>query len=163
MAPPTDAELLNAGLGFHFTGDVVPMSPKLPSIVADELQAQVDAYKSGVTPRRAHMQVPDEVIVAVEMARAAERHRQTPRSQHQAHSLTYTGTKPSPLTVSVPRESEESRMPPTAHKIPPSSNINSNSVNKYSMGSSIPAGVKWRYVDVLGQTDNSTFQGKSSV
>jgi hypothetical protein len=74
-APPTDSELMQRGLGFH---------PVPPAIVAEELNAQVVALRTGMTPRRTvPLKPPDDVRVLVASARAeAERIRNTPRSSH---------------------------------------------------------------------------------
>ena len=83
------------------------------------------------------------------MARAAERHRRTPNRPSPA-SLRATSlsspnlSKPPPITTGSSSSSSSS-----SYLKPP---INTKSTsNGYSMGSSLPSGVSWRYVDVLNQ------------
>lgn len=72
-APPTDGELFQLGLGFH------PAKP--PAFISDELYAQVEAIKVGITPRR-HIAPPVDVQLVVNHMKAeADRIRNTPRGQ----------------------------------------------------------------------------------
>ena len=127
-APPTDGELRTRGLGFHpppsrnMLEESFPSSPKPPAFVARDMEEYV--VRTGTTPRRGQSTVPppDEVLVAVEMSRAAERHRRTP--QH---------SKPlAPIVADT--------QPYVLQEPPP--------INGYSMGT-MPQGSRWRYVDIL--------------
>ena len=60
-APPTDAVLHQAGLGFQ----------QLPDAVQREVSVQVEMYKTGQTPRRAALRPPKDVMRAVELSRSA--------------------------------------------------------------------------------------------
>lgn len=116
------------------------MSPKPPAIVAEELNAHMEAYKAGITPRRTHVAAPDEVRVAVEMARAAERHRNTPKSQRLKQDPSPRRQRPAPLVLPGKDLQPSSTQPPVNY--PPS-------YNSYSVGNTLPTGVSWRYVDIL--------------
>ena len=108
-----------------------------------------------MTPRgRAPPTAPDEVVVAVEMARAAERHRRTPRSDRRAavqeardkirasSGGISDAKRPAPLSLPGHDDAGAMRAAVTG---------DSTKRNGYSMGSSLPSGVSWRYVDVLGE------------
>jgi len=142
--PPTDSELLHKGLGFQFDKGTVPQSPRPPSIVEDDLRAHEEAYRSGSTPRRNRPpSAPDEVVVAVEMARAAERHRRTPKqnkhgsavSNRVANNLHNNVKKPAPLNLGASV---------------------ANGSNGYSMvkNGAVPTTVTSRYVDILNDPNN---------
>jgi hypothetical protein len=136
--PPTDSELLHKGLGFQFDKGTVPQSPRPPSIVEDDLRAHEEAYRSGSTPRRSRPPTaPDEVVVAVEMARAAERHRRTPKSSNRH------GTAVS------------NRLASNNVKKPAPLNLGMGS-NGYSMvkNGTLPTSVTSRYVDILNDPNN---------
>lgn len=79
VAPPTDAILKTAGLGFH----------PPPSIVSEEIHQHMESIRTGQTPRRHQPRPPSEVLVAVEMARSADR-----RSRQSNASSPETGTVP---------------------------------------------------------------------
>ena len=124
-APPTDGELRTKGLGFHPPPRPIETpqpSPKPPPFVAKDMEDYV--VRTGTTPRRGQSVVapPDEVLVAVEMARAAERHRRTP--QH-SKPLAPIAADAKPYVLQEPSNS-----------------------NGYSMGT-LPQGSRWRYVDIL--------------
>jgi hypothetical protein len=117
--PPTDNELKAKGLGFH-----------PPAFIAEELNAQVEAIRTGLTPRRVNPSPPVEVALIVEHAkREAERIKSSPLASSAAQSRQSTYPKPKPMTI------EGSELPP-----PPQ--------NGYSMGK-MQSGVSWRYVDVF--------------
>lgn len=135
--------MLRKGLGFHFEPNIVPASPHPPAIVLEDIKAHTEAYKNSNTPRGSYVPPPHEVVVAIEMARAAERHRRTPNRP--------TPTPPPIRATSSSSLSSSNQAPTTTsgYLKPP---INSRtSSNGYSMGSSLPSGVSWRYVDVLNQ------------
>lgn len=66
-APPTDAQLLKSGLGFRVR--------QPPAIVADELNAQVYALRTGLTPRRSNLSTPLEVVAAIDEKRQMQARR----------------------------------------------------------------------------------------
>ena len=146
--PPTDTELLRSGLGFEFDKSTVLQSPRPPPIVeADLKHAHDEAKRTGLTPRRGRPPTaPDEVVVAVEMARAAERHRRTPKRMSKigtnvSHNLSNRHmSRPAPLDVSGKVWEENSV----------------SSVNGYSMVKNgvLPTGVTSRYVDILNDPRN---------
>lgn len=172
LAPPTDHELRQRGLGFYHPPSplhrgvdgeiIVPQSPRPPDIVAAELDAKMVAYKKGLTPRRDVIVPPREVILAVDMARAAYED---------------SSRRPAPLDIPICPPIPESETGESG-SVGEDSNNNSgyepsvasnhsgasqvyksqpkkgNVNNGYSMGASMPDGVRWRYVDVLN-TDGS--------
>lgn len=97
-APPTDSELRRRGLGMPSKNaapaavqpssellDLQParhyLAPAPPITVADELNYHMEAIRTGRTPRRTELRPPAEVLVAVEMAKTAERIiKSTPRN-----------------------------------------------------------------------------------
>lgn len=139
------------------------MSPKPPALVADELQAQMDAYKAGITPRRSKITAPDEVRVAVEMARAADRHKNTPKSSRPLASSSHLPNGvPRPQFTSVIPENVSGSTVKLSYPVamegssrPPPASASKTGYNGYSMGNSLPAGVSWRYVDILNPDGNS--------
>lgn len=159
LAPPTDHELHQRGLGFyhppsplHRGADgelIIPQSPRPPDIVAAELDAKIVAYKKGLTPRRDVIVPPSDVILAVDMARAG-----------------YIDPlrRPAPLNLHIPGPTRELLDKIEKDKsVGPSANHSSKSNyeilaprksnNGYSMGTSVPDGVRWRYVDVLNTSN----------
>ena len=115
--PPTDNELKARGLGFH-----------PPAFIAEELNAQVEAIRTGQTPRRVNPNPPVEVTLIVEHAkREAERIKCSPLAASASKNRDHP--KPKPMF-----ENSELLPPPPA--------------NGYSMGK-MQSGVSWRYVDVL--------------
>ena len=147
LAPPTDHELRERGLGFSWQppstvhrdadGDIiVPHSPRPPSIVAAELDAKMIAYKKGLTPRREGIAPPNEVLLAVDMARAG------------FDSI----RRPAPLDMSLQPEinKDANGRNEVSNKDNSTNYVKQQRIpNSYSMGTTIPSGVKWRYVDVL--------------
>lgn len=165
MAPPTDHELKQRGLGFyhppsplHRGADgeiIVPQTPRPPDIVAAELDAKVVAYKKGLTPRRDIMVPPNEVILAVDMARAAyidPAKRPAPLNLqiNPAKTLGDAGS----ISIPFKEQSKHNRSGSVDSTQSSGSNdyaipIPKRANNGYSMGTSVPEGVRWRYVDVL--------------
>lgn len=68
------------------------------------------------------------------MARAAERHRRTPSRPSATPPISSSSEYLKPPVIQNPQR------------------------NGYSMGSSLPSGVSWRYVDVLSQEGRSSTQ-----
>jgi hypothetical protein len=131
----------------------VPASPRPPAIVLEDLKAHTKAYQSSSTPRGSFVPPPDEVVVAVEMARAAERHRRTPSRP----SPSLNSAQAPPTGAAAAGSGKGS----TSGSYPPRPPVGtSDRSNGYSMGSSLPSGVSWRYVDVLNQDDRSTASNK---
>lgn len=131
-----------------------------PSFVADQLEEQVQAIRTGLTPRRLNPRPPADIAKAVANAkREAQRIRNSPKnSDAHVHAMTHTQpfynyphtgpTKPVPLFSSLPNASVDDD-----HKVGSSPegvmDNRSQSQNAYSIGA-VPKGpVSWRYVDVL--------------
>lgn len=137
-APPTDSELFEKGLGFH---------PTPPAIAMSELQEASSLYKKGLTPRR--VVPPSEVALAVEMHRAAERSRaNTPT--HDSEGSRY-GEQMGPRPIPSPLHLAGSSFIGSKEQSPLVSPT--SSLNGYSLGSELPRGASWRYVDILGNSD----------
>ena len=149
--PPTDSELLHRGMGFQFDKHTVPQSPRPPSIVEDDLRAHEEAYRSGSTPRRSGRppSAPDEVVVAVEMARAAERHRRTPRTTNK-HGTAVSNRLHTNNTANMNRPAPLNLGGAPTHKDKKTNN------NGYSMvkNGAVPTSVASRYVDILNDPNN---------
>lgn len=170
LAPPTDRELKQRGLGFYHppsplhrseSGEVIiPQSPRPPDIVAAELDARMIAYKKGLTPRRDTVTPPNEVILAVDMARAAyvvdasRRPAPLDMGDERGSAVMKHGRSVSIGSLSTISNSE---VPPQGEKPPKSVS------NGYSMGTSVPDGVRWRYVDVLNTSGHTGHKKKSPV
>ena len=112
-----------------------------------ELEEASSLYKKGLTPRRTAP--PSEVLVAVEMHKAAERSGATTpthemeESRHSERSASRSVPPPLHLSGSSVVEGKE----PSPLVSPTSS------VNGYSLGSELPRGTTWRYVDILGNQE----------
>jgi hypothetical protein len=169
LAPPTDYELKQRGLGFFpppspsYRGQdgeiVVPQSPRPPDIVAAELDAYMTAYKKGLTPRRKEIVPPNEVLIAVDMARAAAANTDSSNLNQTKNIIDIDSSRrPAPLVlpsspnISIKRTSPTNYVPDKSQQAPPKPIRSTN--NGYSMGNSIPDGVRWRYVDVLNSAQS---------
>jgi hypothetical protein len=91
-------------------------------------------YRRGLTPRRTVP--PSEVAVAVEMHRAAERSKASTPTHDTVSAVSVTKQTPGPLTLS----GVDDNGPPFG--------------NGYSLGSSLPRGTSWRYVDILNSKED---------
>jgi hypothetical protein len=154
-APPTDKELSVLGLGFH---------AKPPAFVAAELNAGVEAIRTGRTPMRERpMQAPPEIEQLVNSMREEADHIAssknvidiqdlavnpfllTPKARQ--HTTTADSQKteslPKPLFISTASLSSQN------HSKEASTSIRSPIKNAYSVGNRLPDGVSWRYVDVM--------------
>lgn len=137
-APPTDSELQSKGLGFQNKAN---KPTETAAIVAEELSAHMASVKSGNTPRRVFSAPPDDIQLAVAAARNISSSSSTNK---QGLSSSNLSLPPPPL----PSSTSTSTSSASFGGLPPS-------VNSYSMGSKMPPGVNWRYVDVLGNQNTS--------
>ena len=139
-APPTDSELHKRGLGF---GYIPP-----PAIVAAELNAQLDSIRTGLTPRRHNPRPPEEVRLAVALAKARNGG-VSPNHFSPPPPLSSGPTSSNMLPGSLQGGSSGPGLSSSAPTIGSASKP-----EYYSMGKSVPAGVNWRYVDVLNNNQN---------
>jgi len=172
QAPPTDAELKQIGLGFH-------TAP--PPSLKDQINAQVllvyycnyyrhphhhhlqvESIKTGRTPRRVNPQAPAEVKMALAYAKVeVERLRTSPKNEEEGRGGVNLHTKTGPpvfplssVTADLHSHSNSNSHSHSNGNSNSNSNSNSNGnryENRYSIGGSLPRGVAWRYVDVLGE------------
>lgn len=162
-APPTDSELSSKGLDFAYHS--VPP----PNIAEDLMKA---TPRGGQIKKNSHMRPPDDVSLAVAIAKRNSPRKNSPNSINTSHitspqlklltpsnSAIYSSSSSSlsdmnspstsfntpPLSSPVPpHRSTSSFPPPSLSPVPP----RNSTANGYSMGA-LPPGVKWRYVDVL--------------
>lgn len=167
MAPPTDSELSSKGLGFTFSS-----LPPPPQIAEDLMKATPRAGQRRKDSMNSCLRPPDDVSIAVAIARHnSPRGRGgqgfSPNNSPNSNNTNNNHSIPSSLSLDVknmssPSDSENKSdgqsfssisgpnspfLSPSLSPIPPRGN--STSANGYSMGSAMPQGVKWRYVDVL--------------
>ena len=177
IAPPTDAELRQRGLGFYPPaspmgryGDGsspsphggVPQSPRPPPIVAAELDMHMDAYYKGLRRGRgisSEVAPPNDVVVAVDMAKSQHLLNQRMKG---LNDRSIDGLEPQdsfrrpaplniPLTTSTADSTDYDKPP---GNLPPKHQSLSLNYNGYSIGAA-PDGMRRKYVDILNHSETA--------